>query len=232
MRLAVAVPREKEWFVSWPEEGDERACSSPAPVRPCTGWKCRDVTHGHDDELKADIIALASCKDSELSWEDPSGKSMTQELVRILERDRHPTLRSLITRLSHALHSMSLERHFQARRYKRGLENYNVFLERQRANAALHRPRGAATEDTASHISTLLPSIPDATVPVSRQSLFFSDPKDRDGTAVAMQKPRPLPAARFRSAGFVDERTFDVENFQDPQISSHYPLNMEQPWCL
>ncbi|KAJ6487853.1 hypothetical protein C8R45DRAFT_258962 [Mycena sanguinolenta] len=231
--LAVAVPWEQGRPASWLEEGDERACDSPAPVWPCTGWTCRDLTHGHDDD-KAEVISLASCKDYQLSWEDSNGGSMTRELVRILERDPHPTLRSLVTRVSHALHGMSLERHIETRRYKRDLKKYNAFLERQRANAALHRPGSsggpAATDDTASHMSTLLPLTP------SRQSSFLPGPKETDTadmSAVAVQKPRSaLPVARSKSEGFVDEPTFDMDNFQDPQVSSHYPLNMEQPWRM
>ncbi|KAF7351287.1 Mitochondrial chaperone BCS1 [Mycena sanguinolenta] len=236
--LSVAVPREQGRPVSWLE--DERACESPAPVWPCTGWNCRDLTHGHDD--RAEVISLASCKDYQLSWEDSSGGSMTRELVRILERDPHPTVRSLVTKVSHALHGMSLQRHMETRQYKRDLKKYNAFLERQRANAALHRPgssggpRGAATEDTVSHMSTLLPSTPDATAPVSRKSSFFPNPKEieaADTSAVAVQKPRSaLPVARSKSEGFVDEPTYDMDNFQDPQVSSHYPLNMEQTWCM
>ncbi|KAJ7209027.1 caspase domain-containing protein [Mycena haematopus] len=237
--LAVAVPREEGRRASWlGEEDEERACDSPAPVWPCTGWTCRDVTHGHED--KAEVISLASCKDHQLSWEDSSGGSMTRELVRILERDPHQTLRSLVTRVSHALHGMSLQRHLETRQYKRDLKKYAAFLERQRANAALLRPdggsgaTGAATEDSASRMSTLSPSTLDATVPVSRTSSFFPEPNGGDTSTAAVQKPRSTQA-RSKSEGFVEgleAPTYDMDNFQDPQVASHYPLNMEQPWCM
>ncbi|KAJ7881140.1 caspase domain-containing protein [Mycena olivaceomarginata] len=239
--LAIAVPKEQARPASWlGEEGEERACESPAPVWPCTGWACRDPAHQHDEEVKASVISLASCKDHQLSWETADGGSMTKELVRILERDPHPTLRSLITSVSHALHGMSLERHLETRRYKRDVKKYAAFLERQRANAALLRPSSSSsatprspTQDS-SRVSTLSPSTPGA--PISRSSSraaaatgIFPNEDTRADTSTAVRKPM-APQAKAKSEGFVSE--YDMDNFQDPQVSSHQPLDMEQPWCM
>jgi hypothetical protein len=38
------------------------------------------------------------------------------------------------------------------------------------------------------------------------------------------------PQAKAKSEGFVSE--YDMDNFQDPQVSSHQPLDMEQPWFM
>ncbi|KAF7361301.1 hypothetical protein MSAN_01162600 [Mycena sanguinolenta] len=80
--LQLSMASDKEYQLE-EEEGDERACKSPAPAWPCTGWNCRDPAHAHDDD-KAEVISLASCKDSQLMWES-SGGSMTQEFGNILE---------------------------------------------------------------------------------------------------------------------------------------------------
>ncbi|KAF8206944.1 hypothetical protein K438DRAFT_1815410 [Mycena galopus ATCC 62051] len=240
--LSVAVPQTRP--TSWlGEEGEE--CESPSPVWSCTGWTCRDPAHGHDDEEKASVISFSSCQDHQISWEDSSGGSMTQELVRILERDPHPTLRSLVTRVSHALHDMTLQRHLDTRRYKRDLKRYKAYLENQRMNAALHRPgssgspgnsassRRAATKDSASRMSTL-PSTPGATASVSRTSSAFPDlvGKDSGEIIIAAVRSPNGSQSRSKSEGFLEEPTLDMVNFQDPQVASHYPLNMEQEWCM
>ncbi|KAJ7136890.1 hypothetical protein C8R44DRAFT_868982 [Mycena epipterygia] len=153
------------------EEG--RAC--PEPVWPCQGNCSREAGHGHEKEgEEADVISLASCKDYQVSWEDGSGGSMTRELVRILKRDPHPTLRTLVTGVSHALHRMSLKWHLEVRQYKRDLRTYNAFLAaggREPPYLHLHqRPHphpgsvsgGAPTMDT-SCASTLEPATEPAT---------------------------------------------------------------------
>jgi hypothetical protein len=38
------------------------------------------------------------------------------------------------------------------------------------------------------------------------------------------------PQAKAKSEGFVD--ALDMDNFQDPQVASHRPLNMEQQWVM
>lgn len=74
------VPPEPSWILP---EGQQR-CQSPVGRFPCNGW-CRTM-HDEDedeDEVKADVISLASCKDSQLSWDDEKGQSMTS--VRFFE---------------------------------------------------------------------------------------------------------------------------------------------------
>ena len=42
-------------------------------------------------------ISLSSSKDSQRSWEDPQGSSMTQALIKVLKNDPNPSLKDLLT---------------------------------------------------------------------------------------------------------------------------------------
>ncbi|KAJ7189908.1 caspase domain-containing protein [Mycena pura] len=103
------------------------ACDSPEAAY-CQGWCGRSK----DDKLFsgtqaqnsperefADVISLAACKDSEVSWENAEGISMTWALIHVLTEDAHPTLRELVTKISHALHALARERHSRASAWMR-----------------------------------------------------------------------------------------------------------------
>lgn len=74
--------------LSWILPEDDHHCDSPVGRFPCSGW-CRNpdghsTMHDQDeDEVKADVISLASCKDSQLSWDDEKGQSMTSVCLRV-----------------------------------------------------------------------------------------------------------------------------------------------------
>ncbi|KAJ6468202.1 hypothetical protein C8R45DRAFT_1017906 [Mycena sanguinolenta] len=67
----------------------------------------------------ADVISLGSCKDSELSWENEEGIGMTQALIQVLRKNPHPTLRSLVTDVSHILHQLACDRHRRTNVWKK-----------------------------------------------------------------------------------------------------------------
>ncbi|KAJ7037549.1 hypothetical protein C8F04DRAFT_1257101 [Mycena alexandri] len=149
-------PPERVQEVSWLGEdadADVLARESPEPVSVCEGWTCREPGHEHETEAEmswlgedgdayaagarepgagfqadeVDVISLASCQGYQLMWEY---ESMTRELVQILERDPHPTLRALVTNVSHAINRMTVQRHDEIRRYKRDLKRYKEWLQR------------------------------------------------------------------------------------------------------
>ncbi|KAJ7869843.1 hypothetical protein B0H13DRAFT_2350726 [Mycena leptocephala] len=168
-------PQEKGRMVSWLDEnGDENADA-----------RVREPGAGVET---AEVICISACKDSQRSWEGADGGSMTRELVRILECDPHPSLRSLVTSVSNAMHRMSLKRHLETRRYKRDLKRYAALLERHRQHKA----------------------VPDVDI--------IAAPKK--------------PQARARSEGFGDAPLYDMDNFPEPQLVSHQPLDMERPWNM
>ncbi|KAJ7136907.1 hypothetical protein C8R44DRAFT_869002 [Mycena epipterygia] len=249
-----ARPRPVSWLAEEGEEEEGRACESPEPVWPCQGNRCREAGHGHEKEgEEADVISFASCKDYQVSWEDGSGGSMTRELVRILERDPHPTLRALVTGVSHALHRMSLKRHLEVRQYKRDLKTYNAYMAAggrgpptqaasASASATVSVSGGAPTMET-SRASTLEPATgpatPAGTPPASIRGAFNPgrvrgglDPgqgqKHRTGTGAELKTAQMKAKARSEGASGL----YDMESFQNPEVASHRPLDMERPWSM
>ncbi|KAJ7785158.1 peptidase C14, caspase domain-containing protein [Mycena maculata] len=104
-------------------------CESPVEVF-CQGW-CRTAENDglgvmNPRQERADVISLGSCKDSELSWEDEEGVSMTRAMIHILSENPHPTLRDLVTRISHTLHGLARERHLRAKAWKKYREAHAI----------------------------------------------------------------------------------------------------------
>ncbi|KAK0421726.1 caspase domain-containing protein [Armillaria borealis] len=149
--------------VRWLDDTDSSPiprCDSPIAMWPCDGFcKPSDVEFPH-------VISLGSCKDDQLSWEDNEGASMTQALIDILKKDPHPSLKDLMTNVSHEVHKASLNLHSIVKTFKKDLKKWN-------------RDRG-----------------PEAAVSVP------------------------------------DDVVLEMDNFQDPQLSSHKPLDMNAPWAL
>ncbi|KAJ7136837.1 peptidase C14, caspase domain-containing protein [Mycena epipterygia] len=126
--LATGSPQSsKSWYT--PSTATQSAlpstgtlCESPLQAF-CQGW-CRTeddvlLPGTKKPEELADVISLGSCKDSELSWENEKGISMTRALVQVLNEDPHPTLRDLVTKISHTLHGLARERHLKANAWKK-----------------------------------------------------------------------------------------------------------------
>jgi len=99
-------------------------CGSPEPMY-CTG-NCRgNLSEQGGPNDNADVISLSSSKNSQRSWEDPHGSSMTQALIKVLKNDPHPSLKDLLTRISHDLHIFYVSMHGNARKYKEKIKDYN-----------------------------------------------------------------------------------------------------------
>ncbi|KAF8069274.1 caspase domain-containing protein [Lyophyllum atratum] len=96
-----------------------RRTTSPDSMWPCTGY-CPP-----ESPNEANVIALAACKDDQLSWEDTDGASMTKALVDILKSDPHPTLTNLMTNISHELHKFYLRLHGHARIHRKQVRETN-----------------------------------------------------------------------------------------------------------
>ncbi|KAF8879360.1 caspase domain-containing protein [Infundibulicybe gibba] len=159
--LSTCIKSEGEWYDT-PSSPIQRS-TSPDPLFPCTGF-CDDHTDTSPDK-EAYVISLASCRDDQLTWEDADGKSMTQILAKILEKDPHPNLHELMTRVSHEIHKTCLKVHEAGRKYKRRLKKKNERL-------------------------------------------------------IALGKP-PIPS---------DQADLATDKFQDAQLASHRPLNMNALW--
>ncbi|KAJ7618640.1 peptidase C14, caspase domain-containing protein [Roridomyces roridus] len=169
--------------ISWLEEDPsavDRSCDSPEQLW-CDGH-CRDPEHAHMKNLKdlekAEVMSLASCEDSQRSWEDPEGGSMTSELVKILEKNPHPTWKALLTSVSHAMHHMAVNRHRRALLYKR---------------------------ESKEHVAKQL---------------------EHQNKRKRKRHPPPSPSLSPADSGV------DMDDFQDPQLASHKPLDMDKLFTL
>ncbi|KAJ7110956.1 caspase domain-containing protein [Mycena epipterygia] len=139
------TPSQEGEPLSWlTEEGEEgansRTCESPAPL---------DASgRGYEAEVQESSISLelASSRDDQISWGDADGGRMTRELVRILERDSHPTLRALVTDLSKAMHRMQ---HLEGWRYKGKLKEYSPSsIQHPRPRVAMQQPITSRAEES------------------------------------------------------------------------------------
>lgn len=143
-------------------------CMSPEALF-CTGfcherWEMEKKANGGVVH-HVDVISLSASKDGQRSWEDQSGSSMTQALIALLKKDPNPSLRDLLTNVSHDLHRYYLRLHTMSRDYKKQVKAKNAKL-----------------------------------------------------------------AAKGRSVMVPQE--VEMDNFQDPQISSSRPLEMGRLWEL
>ncbi|KAK0432558.1 caspase domain-containing protein [Armillaria borealis] len=135
-------------------------CDSPIALWPCDGFcKPSDMELPH-------AISLGSCKDDQLTWEDSEGASMAQALIVILKNDPHPSLKDLMTNVSHEVHKASLNLQSVVKTYKKDLKEWR-------------RHRGTETAV----------SVSDAVV-------------------------------------------LEMDNFQDPELCSHKPLDMNARFSL
>ncbi|KAJ8079529.1 hypothetical protein PM082_011116 [Marasmius tenuissimus] len=144
----------------------DRSAPSPAVSRRPT-WNGRSPVSAFRLPLgpPAEVISLSSCKDSQQSWEDLKGSSMTQTLVEILKTDPHPTLKDFMLNLSHDMHRKLLHIHSANKEYKKKKKRWRL-----------------------KHCRTLSPR------------------GDTNGA--------------------------EISNFQDPQLSSHKPLDMNSRLVL
>ncbi|KAJ7234458.1 caspase domain-containing protein [Mycena rebaudengoi] len=188
---------------------DAIVCDSPISKWPCDGW-CRDSGRVHaDDGVKADVVSLAACQDSELAWDDEAGYSMTCALVEILQADPHPTLKDLVTKLSHRLRKLAFVRHDSARTYKARRKKHEALLDEK-----ITLYRGSTVSLSAQSNVPPPPLAPAQTfpAPVRRQLLAQ--------TLRALKRSREAKGVHDQNA------------FQHPELSSRLPLNMEMRWRM
>lgn len=115
---------------------------------------------------------------------------------------------------------MSLERHIETRRYKRDCKRYAAYLERMRQLELQRAPPPPSAGDSASvtvaECGSVTPA-PDPQPPLRRKTKLKA----------------PQLKAKAKSEGFVAPGpVYDMDNFQDPQVASHRPLDMERPFTI
>ncbi|KAF8959336.1 caspase domain-containing protein [Flammula alnicola] len=99
-------------------------CMSPESIF-CTG-RCREDYYFQGNvKPTAEVVCLSSSKDSQITWEDSEGNSMTQHLIRLLTKEPNPTLHDLLTVVSHEIHAFYVDLHERARMYKKKINDVN-----------------------------------------------------------------------------------------------------------
>ncbi|KAJ7154152.1 caspase domain-containing protein [Mycena filopes] len=202
---------QEEPLIPWSELTlDGARCESPESQFACSGW-CYD----HPIELdvsnpavKADVISLASCQDSQRVWED-TDQSMTMLLVDLLRDDPNQSLKEVITRLSHSSYSGALRRHNVAKAFRpyRLVRSIARFERGNRSNASLN-------------ICTNRPAFISApTLPLASKSTI----QTKIGEHIAWLKQK-LKLSR--------PPYFDIDDLQNPQLSSARPLDMDRRWMM
>ncbi|KAJ7274783.1 caspase domain-containing protein [Mycena rebaudengoi] len=83
---------------------DTLRCEYPDSGYPCDGWSRYSVTV---EAMKADVVSLASCKDSELTRENETGISMTLALIEI---DPNPSYKDMLEIISEKAARVTTER--------------------------------------------------------------------------------------------------------------------------
>ncbi|KAJ7671198.1 caspase domain-containing protein [Mycena rosella] len=107
-------------------------CTSPVEMTPVEVFASTGWSHNQDKSLpagrrdakasgggvKADVISLASCNDSQSTWEDNDGKTMTWSLVQILRANPNQSVNEVLVTISRAMYTKALVRHNEAQEYK------------------------------------------------------------------------------------------------------------------
>ncbi|KAF7358039.1 Metacaspase type II [Mycena venus] len=204
---------------------EEMYCDSPVAQSPCNGW-CRNP-EGHstvteeeekDDEVKADVISLASCKDSQKAWE-ADGVSMTSSLVELLREDPHQSLKDLLLSISHATYSIALMRHSRSKVYKKQRKNYVAKL----AKKIMRLESG--NQSTA---SLVLHDTPPAIVPRPTTPYETRHNVKKKG----VRRVSHIARLKQQLKDVLKDKGYDMDDFQNPELASSRPLDMSRPWKM
>ncbi|KAJ7608345.1 caspase domain-containing protein [Roridomyces roridus] len=209
-------------FLKW-VLSEEDWCESPTGQFPCNGWCRRDLRDhgtvnahgGEEDEVKADIISLASCKDSQEAWNDEQGMSMTSMLIDYLKHASNPTLMDVLVHVSHRAYSIALERHTRTRSYKQQMKKLMTHLKNKLTRLEKHSLPPAATTGTTQRRGR-----------TTATSLLQPAVQTRRKQAVKIQQKLDEVQSQYGLA------RGDMDNFQNPELSSPRPLDMMRPWTM
>ncbi|KAJ6497957.1 caspase domain-containing protein [Mycena vitilis] len=206
----------------------ERHCDSPVARFPCSGW-CRDIdkrVHVEDDEaadeVRADVISLASCKDSQKAY-DEGGISLTSSLVDLLRENPHQSLKDVLICISHATHSFALTRHGRAKIYKR--QRMDLIAKLVARIRELEDDSTTSISLSPSHSLSLPPSVPSLPSPPTLTARAASKEGVRRTSLIQRLKNRLQEVRKIRGG-------FDLDSFQNPELASPRPLDMNRPWWM
>ncbi|KAJ6497956.1 caspase domain-containing protein [Mycena vitilis] len=205
------APRGRCWLLS--EEGQpERRCESPDGMFESNGW-CGNAERPAN-VVQADVISLASCKDSEMTYEDGDGKSMTASLVEILRRHPSQSLKDVLVSISRAMYTKTLIRHAKFKAYN--TERKELV---DKANKCITQLRRTA--------SLITPDEPLAPAPIAA-SPTFPAPRKRSFIARRMDDVKRLKQLVIDCS----KPGYDTNTMQHPELTSARPLDMGRQWRM
>ncbi|KAJ7034034.1 caspase domain-containing protein [Mycena alexandri] len=210
VHLPSTLPKE-----SWILSEEEKYCLSPVGLFACSGW-CRNAeahatTISEDDEVKADVISLASCRDSQQAWEGANGLSVSSLFVAMMRQNPNRTWKEVMIRISHAAYSLALVRHANSKEFKRKRKAYVSSLGPRIARLERRNQSPAALRDLA--------------------VLMFLDAKAHAAKSMASRFIKKHLASLKRQVK-EDVGKFDRDNFQNPELASPRPLDMDRAVIL
>jgi len=168
--------------------------------------------------VKADVISLASCKDSQRAWEF-DGKSMTSFLVEVLKKDPHRSLKEVLVSVSHATYTLALQRHSRSKAHKKERKKYEAKL--VQSLQILQRMNRSPTS----------PMLPEPSPAISQRPTLPNSPRSRK-TAFLQAVDKQILLARQWLKTVRQDKGYDMDSFQNPELASPRPLDLDQPWRM
>ncbi|KAJ6501862.1 caspase domain-containing protein [Mycena sanguinolenta] len=205
---------------TWILPDEEMRCESPVEELRCNGW-CRTMEWFSEQNVRADVISLASCRSSQLSWEGVD-TTMTSRLINLLRDDPHQSLKDVLVRISYASYSYTLRRHGESKTYKKRRKVYAASIVKKIKQLPLE-PK---------YRSTVSSALADTQSANPQRRLTFPQ--------VNMPRPRQLLRTIIEALAdlkqklkLVDQnRGYDMVNFQNPELASPRPLDMNRLFLM
>ncbi|KAK7038310.1 Metacaspase type II [Favolaschia claudopus] len=215
------------WFFS----GESIRCDSPIQLAPCNGWcgRCDGLPTRVKESAKADatMIVLTSRRDSPCGEEAQC--SMSSLLIDLLRENPFRPLKDVLLHISHATYSSALKR-------RNGLAMYK---KEHRAHAAQLLKKIKQLEDGKITSSLFLPPPPSsgnarsATLPLvqtrpNRNEKHWLVQVVADQLSSLKELLKSLQQHERQDLAY----DVDVDAFQNPELSSARPLDMNRPWRM
>ncbi|KAF8205474.1 caspase domain-containing protein [Mycena galopus ATCC 62051] len=174
------------------------------------------------DEMTADVISLASCRDSQITWESTVDITMTSSLVDILREEPCLPLQDVLFRISHASYSRARTRYPNA-------EVYKVLHRRQHKaySSDLERKIKILTRQNQSTSSVLyMPPV------VLERSLTFPPVNERGPRKMVQAVSKQIAFLKRILRSVRKDDGYAIDSSQIPELSSPRPLDMNRPWMM
>ncbi|KAA1477609.1 hypothetical protein DENSPDRAFT_615649 [Dentipellis sp. KUC8613] len=177
-------------------------CDSPQSQFVCDGW-CRPPAPPVVGEGRPHVVSVSSCADMQRSWEGGAG-TMTTILCNFLSEHPEPTYRELMTHINFSLHDTARQLHQWTRKAKK--------------DSRLNSPPASA--------KCILPDAGAANTGAGGDSGVQGGVQSKEGDKEQEQ------GQQVEEPEQIDEIDGEMSNFQTPELSSLFKLNMDDIFRL